>query len=148
MIEQLGIRRAYGRIALALGKLTANLGVVLLLAGHVLAAPPPLARCVPADAVAVYFGPGTKTASTGTANDAGAEGATPSRLGNTMAILSFLAERAVQSGLLGGLDSCSRMWFDGLATLPIVDQHPYAVALLDIQSRARADGGHKLARLR
>lgn len=147
MIERPELRCTCSRGSVTLAGLTTAFAVVLLSTDYVFAAPPPLAGCVPADAVAVYFGPGPRTAPAGTPGNAGAESAAPSRLGNTVAVLSFLAERAVQSGLLSGLDRCSRMWFDGLATLPIVDQHPYTIALLDIQSRARADGGNELAEL-
>ena len=101
------------------------------------AAPPELSKLVPIDSVAAYFGPGEKE--TGDT--------TPPKLGSTLDVLTFLADRAAQMGLFSSVDSCSRMWIDALTTHSTIDHYSHAVVVQGVQSRSRSDGGHELAGL-
>jgi len=100
------------------------------------AIPPTLTEVVPHDAVVAYFSAQPK--------DAQSAGS----LASTVGLVSFLADRAQEVGLLSGVDDCSRMWVDSLASLSTVLGLPHTVMLFDVQARPRSDGGHELASLK
>lgn len=100
------------------------------------AVPPALTEVVPRDALAAYFSAKPKQAQQ------------PGAIASTVGLVSFLADRAQEVGLLSGVDDCSRMWIDSLGSLSTVLDYPHAIVLLDAQAMPRSDGGHELAGLR
>ncbi|MGD2111503.1 MAG: hypothetical protein PVI86_19170 [Phycisphaerae bacterium] len=101
------------------------------------AEPAALTAVVPQEAVAAYFSPKPTDVQP-----------QPGSLASTVGVIGFMADRAQDVGLLSGVDECSRMWIDSFACFSTVLDYPFAIALLDVASRPRTDGGHELASLR
>jgi len=116
-----------------LGRATA--AMVCLLGASVALAQAPLTDVVPDEALAAYFSTGPKS------------GEQSSRFTSTVGVITFLAGRAQEMGLLSTVDDCSRMWIDSFASIATVLDHPFAIALLDVDAKPRADGGYELADL-
>jgi hypothetical protein len=64
-----------------------------------------------------------------------------------LGLATFVIDRAGDFGLLSGLDTECRAWFDALASLSVVLEHPYSLTLLDARAEVLDDGGHRLAEL-
>ncbi len=109
--------------------------------------PPELSAAIPADVAAAYFHTGEKAEPGTEPSAAPSSAARPSKLADALKLLAFLSDRASHVGLLSELETCSRMWLDTFAVLPLVLEFPHSLALLDAQARPRADGGHELAGL-
>lgn len=62
-------------------------------------------------------------------------------------LVGFFVDRAQGMGLLSSVDATVRAWIDAIASLPLVFRHDVALVLLDVDARARQDGGHQLAEL-
>ena len=110
--------------------------LALALVGTTRAMPPTMPRVVPDDLVAAYFVAGPDRAQQ------------PTNGASTFELVSFLADRAREVGLLSLVGECNRMWIDTFVSLSTVLEHPHAVVLFDVRAAPRADGGHQLAGLR
>jgi len=109
--------------------------------------PPELSSAVPADVAVALFYPGQSVAQGTDPAPTQSPAAPASRLSDALKLVAFLSDRASHVGLLSNLETCSRMWLDTFAALPVALEHPLALALFDARAEARSDGGHKLAGL-
>ncbi len=125
------LRSATRRVRLLL----VAVGVAIAPASRVSAVPPSLADVVPREAVAAYLA------------DADGEGQENSGAGSSLGLATFVIDQAHRLGLLSGLDAECRAWFDALASLSVVFEHPHALTLLDVRAAVLEDGGHRLAEL-
>lgn len=95
----------------------------------------PLTDAIPADAAVVYV----------SAHPPAADPADPT--GSSLALAAMLIDRAQRVGLFAQIEESVRCWLDSAVAASLVQNYPHALALLDISSRGRADGGHELAGL-
>jgi len=107
--------------------------MVAVLGPSAAAVSPKLLEAVPGDAWAVLAIDGAAP---------GASGAT-----DTLNAASFLLDQAQRVGLISEADPTTRAVLQGMASLPVVVRHPYALCLLNGDAQPIAAGGYRLAGL-
>lgn len=63
---------------------------------------------------------------------------------NAMAVAGAIANLAVDTGVVSSLDDETRLWLDGVGSLPVILEHPNVIALLGVQARALDENSHRL----
>ena len=98
-------------------------------------APSMLAEAVPRDATAAFL-----------SSHPGASGDGPPTP-SAFDFLGMVVDQAQGMGLMSSVDPGVRGWIDAVTAMPVLFRYPFAVVLVEVETRARRDGGHELAEL-